>query len=94
MLGFSNTVSQSILGNYPLPSSLGSLGMPGCTQFVSGDAAFLLQVMSGRATWAMAIPSSTNLSGVVFSLQAVVPDAGTNPLGGTVSGAGMAVVGS
>lgn len=94
VLGFSNTVSQSILGNYPLPSSLGSLGMPGCTQFVSGDAAFLLQVLSGRATWAMAIPPSTNLSGVVFYLQAVVPDAGTNPLGGTVSGAGMAVVGS
>jgi hypothetical protein len=81
------------MGSYPLPHDLRPLGMPGCTQYVSDNATFFLLALGGQTTWSITIPSNAGLAGVTFHLQAVVPDAGANPLGATVTNAGTAVIG-
>jgi alpha-tubulin suppressor-like RCC1 family protein len=72
-------------GTWPLPLSLGGLGMPGCTLFVACDHEALLR-------WT--IPNVLALLGARFHQQALVPDPGAgNALQAVMSAATTAVLG-
>jgi len=88
--GLSNTTSA--LG--PLPLSLTSVGMPGCTLYVSTDFTTLLVGANQQATYNLPIPNVSGLVGAVFFQQALVIDSGAgNSLGAVMSDAAAAVVG-
>jgi Galactose oxidase, central domain len=73
----------------PLPRSLASFGMPGCTGYVSVDGGALVGTTAGGALWSLAIPSSPALSGTRFFTQAIsIEGAG----GLAVSNAGAALM--
>ncbi|MEQ1632304.1 MAG: hypothetical protein ABL997_08015, partial [Planctomycetota bacterium] len=69
----------------PLPLDLGVIGMPQCRAFVSPDVLTLAAAANGTAELAVAIPTTAGLLGGVAYAQALVPDAGINAFGGTVS---------
>ena len=74
LLGFSDTV----WGGVPLPVDLGFLGSPGCILRVSPEFGFsLFASPSGIATWGLAIPGDTSLSGLVFFQQGMQVDFAT-----------------
>lgn len=68
--------------------------MPGCSQHVSVDAAFLLLGQNGIARFVLPIPNDLGLVGLRFHNQAVVLDAGANALGAVVSDAAEGVIGN
>lgn len=77
----------------PLPLDLGGLGAPGCQLRVSPDVTAVLVGGANRATWSLAIPSSTALQCVRFHSQALVLDPTANLLGAVVSDAASSVIG-
>jgi len=93
VVGFSTTMNNGPLGTYPLPASLSSLGMTGCTQYVADDATFFLLALTGTLNWSIAIPANAGLVGLVFNVQAAVFDPAANPFGATVTNAGSASIG-
>lgn len=88
-LGFDNTLWSGL----PLPLDLTSFGLPGCTGYVRVDASVLLGHAAGTASHDIPIPGG--LDGVTFYQQGLSLDpAAGNALGGAVSNAGTAVIGS
>ena len=85
--------SKTSWGPFSLPLSLGSIGMPGCSFFVSAQLAFTLINAGGVATWTIPIPNTSSLVGAHFYMQGLVSDPGVNPLGLTVTNAVDAEVG-
>lgn len=72
---------------------LAPLGMPGCRQEISIDAAVFVAGHSNQAVYELSIPNWSSLVGLRFYNQAVVFDPGANPLGAVVSDAAEGVVG-
>jgi len=87
-IGFSNTTS--VLGT--LPFDLTTLGMPGCTLFVSGDLVGTLLNWNGMALWEATLPNAPEFVGLPFYLQAGVIDR-INALGMVVTNAAEVRVG-
>ena len=79
--------------NRQAPASLASLGMPGCFQHITADAAVLLLGQHGFARFELPIPQATALLGQRFHNQAIVLDSAANGLGAVVSDAAEAVIG-
>jgi alpha-tubulin suppressor-like RCC1 family protein len=76
------------------PVSLAAVGMPGCFQQISVDAAAAIVGQANSAVWNLPIPDLPDLVGVTFYNQALVLDpAAPNALGAVVSDAAKAVVG-
>lgn len=94
VLGLSTTANATPLGSYPLPFDLTPIGMTGCTQFVSGDAVYVLSVAGGQAAWTLPIPNAVELLLLPFHVQALVPDTAANAFGATTSNAATGVIGS
>jgi hypothetical protein len=88
-LGFST--SQGSLGS--LPRDLGSIGMPGCIQFVDALASSFLFSLGGSSLWSIPIPNNFSFVGTTFHMQAAVLDANANPLGITLTNPCTASVG-
>jgi hypothetical protein len=78
----------------PLPAPLAPLGMPGCTLWVDPQFLFTTPVVAGRATLSWALPNVAAIAGTRFYDQAIVLDAGINPLGAVVSNAGTGLIGT
>lgn len=85
-------LSSSTWGGVPLPADLGTLGMPGCTQFVSVDVATFLPAGAGTASWSIPVPAQSALVGTTVFLQALVLDATANAFGAVVTNAASATV--
>jgi hypothetical protein len=78
----------------PLPLDLSPFGLTNCWQRVSPDLSVLLIGASGAASFALAVPASPALAGLILHQQALVLDAAAgNPAGLVVSDAATAVVG-
>lgn len=78
-LGASNTT----YGALPLPFPLASIGMTGCTLYVSGDALLQVQNVLGTALFTADLPFST-VGGTLY-MQALPFDLSANTLGLTAS---------
>jgi hypothetical protein len=89
VLGVSNTSYASI----PLPVDLAILGAPGCNARVSLDVTLGLAGAGGQASTVFPIANNPAFLGFTFYTQALVIDAGLNPLGLSTSDAAVAVVG-
>ena len=89
VFGFSTTDWLGI----PLPSDLSSVGMIGCTAYVSVDAAFGVVTAGGTAQFPITIPNDPSLLALHFFNQAVVVDPGVNFFGGVVSNAAEGIIG-
>ena len=94
VVGLSTTMNNGPLGTYPLPTSLSSLGMIGCTQYVSDDATFFMLSLSSTLNWSIAIPADAGLVGFAFNVQGAVFDPAANPFGVTATNGGTAQIGS
>lgn len=81
--GLSNTVWNGL----PLPLALASIGLPGCTDYVSVDATVLRGTTAGGAFFQLTIPNNPSLAGITFFNQAL-------SIGSTlaVSNAGQALI--
>ncbi len=77
----------------PLPSDLSSVGMFGCTAYVSVDAAFAVGTAGGTAQLPVTIPNDPSLLALHFFNQAVVVDPGVNAFGGVVTNAAEGIIG-
>src|SRR5262249_54630208 len=78
----------------PLPASLASIGMPGCSLLVSPDAMFLASASAaGVAGWTLALPNTPAFAGTRLFAQGFALDPTTNALGAVAANAGTAVVG-
>ncbi len=89
IFGFSNTDWAGI----PLPADLTPFGLPGCTVYLSVDAAFPVANPSGTAQFDLPIPNDPSLVGLTFFNQALVLDPGVNFFGAVVTNAGEGVIG-
>lgn len=89
-IGLSSTMTG---GGIPLPLDLSFLGMAGCSLFVDPLATFVMSGAGSTASWSWALPSSQNLFGVAFFMQAFPLDLAANPFGFTASNAGMGTLG-
>jgi len=87
--GLSNTMSNGL----PLPMDLGSVGMPGCLLLIDPQATEFVVGSGNTATWTWQIPSAEIWFGTPFYQQVFVLDAAANPLGLTVSNAGLGQLG-
>jgi hypothetical protein len=86
--------SSSAWGGRPLPLDLGPFGAPGCPLRVAPFVWFpFARLASGTPRWRLSIPNDPRLAGLVFYNQALVLDAGANPLGAVVSDAQQGKVG-
>lgn len=78
----------------PLPTSLAPEGMPGCTGYVSADAAIVVANAGAAASWSAPVGTDPGLVGARFFVQCVVLDAGVSTaFPAVVSNALGAVVG-
>jgi hypothetical protein len=75
------------------PVSLSNLGMPGCFQDISLDAAVFLSGSGGSAVYELPIPDWHGLVGMHFFNQAVILDIGSNALGAVASAAAEGIIG-
>ena len=89
IFGFSNTNWSGI----PLPGDLSTLGLPGCTVYLSVEVAFPVLATSGKAQLAFLIPSDPSLNGLRFFNQGVAFDPPANFFGAVVTNAGSGVIG-
>ena len=80
-------------GLLTLPMDLQSIGMPGCTLWMSPDTTVVLGVAGGIASFVQVIPSSPGLIGVQFYNQGLILDPGVNSAGATVTNAAAARIG-
>jgi hypothetical protein len=76
-----------------LPMSLGQIGMPGCSLYVSPDVFVPLVNLTGSVRWQMRIPEDPSLVGGQFYVQGFVADNQANPLGMIASAAGEGQIG-
>jgi glucose/arabinose dehydrogenase len=88
MLGTSKTSWNTL----PLPFDLAVIGMPGCQALIAPLDSAVLAHTGTVATWPLVIPLAPNLIGVDFYAQALVLDAGWNPLGAVVTNGGEGVI--
>lgn len=79
----------------PLPVDLGIVGMPGCMLWIEPfpGASQTLTNLGGTALWSLPIPLAAPLAGLTFYVQAMALEPGANPLGATVTNAGVGVIG-
>lgn len=91
-IGFSNTMTSS---GIPLPFSLGVLGAPGC-QLACDPLVSLTAsaTAAGTAPFALPLPLTTNLAGLVLYAQAMVVDPAANAFGITSSESAAVILGS
>ena len=75
------------------PLSLANQGLPGCSQHITNDAAFLLLGAQRQVHFALGIPHDLILLGQPVHHQAIVLDPGANAAGAVVSDAAEGVVG-
>lgn len=80
-------------GGSPLPLSLGSIGMPGCTLNIDPHAFFAFQVAGTTGTLSIPIPMQQSLVGTMFFQQAFMSAPGANPLGVLASYSVLGTVG-
>jgi hypothetical protein len=77
-----------------LPASLASVGMPGCTLFMSPDATFFIQASpAGTSTFTLSLPNAPVFAGTRIFGQAMVLDPSANALGAVMSNAVAATTG-
>jgi hypothetical protein len=78
-----------------VPVDLASIGMPGCLLHVNPAISSFGVAVTGQFTYqAFTVPNSPGLVGLSVVLQALVVDAQAgNPMGATVSSAGIATIG-
>lgn len=77
----------------PVPSDLGSFGMPGCFLYMSVEYAEMLIAVNGAAAWYAPIPNNPAFIGAELLQQAIVLDlAAGNPAGAVVTNATRAVI--
>jgi hypothetical protein len=76
-----------------LPYSLAGLGMPGCSQLVSGESLLVVTAASGTASWSTNLPVGAAFVGLQLFAQGVALDAAANAAGLTVSNAVAGTVG-
>ena len=77
----------------PLPFDLDGLGLPGCLLRVGPDVLNLVVGSAGSAEHTWAIPPEASLIGVLWHMQAIVPDAAANAGGAVMSDAVTAIIG-
>ncbi|MBM4061184.1 MAG: hypothetical protein FJ265_08830 [Planctomycetes bacterium] len=78
----------------PLPQSLASFGLQGCSLAVAPDALLAAVAVGGSASFGFAVPNQASLANLSLYLQAFAPDAlAPNGMGG-ISRAGRATLGS
>jgi alpha-tubulin suppressor-like RCC1 family protein len=75
------------------PISLQPIGMPGCAQHISFDAAVALAGQNQQAQFNFAIPDVPSLVGLEFHNQALVFDSAANPAGLVLSDAATGFIG-
>jgi hypothetical protein len=75
------------------PIPLAVLGLPGCSQHVTVDAAVLLSGQDAQAQYRIGIPNAIGLVGLGFRNQAIVLDPAANAAGAVVSDAAEGIVG-
>ena len=79
----------------PLPIDAAPLGAPGCPIRQSAEVNMGLKFsVANVASWSVAIPNSPIFLGLKFHTQAFSIDPPANALGGTVSDAATAVIGT
>ena len=88
-LGFSDSRWAGI----SLPLDLSSVGMWGCTVYVSVDAALPVDTTGGTAQLPVTIPNDPSLLALSFFTQAVVLDPTVNAFGGVMSNAAEGIIG-
>ncbi|MFY9343854.1 MAG: hypothetical protein WAT39_15295, partial [Planctomycetota bacterium] len=88
-LGASN---QAWIGG-ALPQNLAAFGAPGCSLHTSTDWLGGLALVSGTGAVSWTLPSSPALAGLPCFAQALVFEAGANPLGAILSNAFASAVG-
>jgi hypothetical protein len=86
--------SDRSFGAVSLPLDLASIGMPGCTLFVSTEAFVAVFNLTGAASASIIVPDDPTLIGGKFYNQAFVVDPGSNPFGATMSNAAAGTIGS
>jgi hypothetical protein len=86
--------SNSSWGAVRLPLPLDSLGMPGCTLFVSGEIAIPVVSFLGGVNLGLPIPNDPSVLGSSFFSQAFVMDQPANVFGATASNAGEGRIGA
>ncbi|MBP8299119.1 MAG: hypothetical protein KA020_02040 [Planctomycetes bacterium] len=77
----------------PLPLSLASYGMPGCSAFVSTDVVVLVGASAGSATWSASLPNDPGYVGLKLFHQGISIDAGVNAASLVVSNAHAGTIG-
>ncbi len=73
---------------------LGAIGMPGCLQFVDGDASAAFLITAETMLVPLTIPNLPSLAGVTIHAQAVTLSLGFNPLGFLTSNGATLVLGT
>jgi CubicO group peptidase (beta-lactamase class C family) len=80
-------LSKTKYGGFPLPISLASLGMKGCSLYVSIDLPLAFLAQGGRKSLEIGIPIDDLLLGRSAFFQALIVDTKANSAGMSVSGA-------
>jgi hypothetical protein len=88
-LGLSDTSAFGV----PLPYSLASYGMPGCSLYTLGFATAGAPLVAGTADWSIPIPSDQSLIGFNLFLQAMLFDPTANAAGIALSNGARAILG-
>lgn len=92
LIGFSNTMTS---GGIPLPFSLAGLGAPGCQLAVDPLVSLsALATSFGTYSFALSVPSTASLAGLVLYTQVLTIDPPANTFGLTSSDAGAMILGS
>jgi Galactose oxidase, central domain len=86
--------SKTLLGNFPLPISLSSLGMTGCTLYQSQDVAWTFPISAGAGQVTLPIPNQLALLRSQFHVQAFLSAPKANAASLISTNAGTATVGN
>ncbi|MHC4898906.1 MAG: gluzincin family metallopeptidase [Planctomycetota bacterium] len=87
--------SKTKMGTFNLPLDLAAFGAGGCTVLTSSDIGLGVKTdTAGRASFKANVPNDKALVGIQVHFQAMVVDAGANPLGLAFSNAATAKVGT
>jgi hypothetical protein len=89
ILGFDNV---SWNGS-PLPISLASYGMPGCSLYTLGYSTSFLLALAPTWNWALPIPNIPTIVGYSLFSQGMVFEPGANAFGAVVTNAGAMTIG-
>lgn len=69
------------LTEFPNGISLAGIGMPGCFQYITGDAVAIFTPAGASGSTSYVLPNNTLFAGVIISTQSAVLAPGANPLG-------------